>query len=202
LITALYVLWIVSGIVRWGALGKGIRVLVAYLGIALVSTSVTYWMGRSNINNLWVLHLYTLLSTLVLLYVFVIWENHPAVRRVMSGSAFFFAVIWGLSKLFLEDFALFDSFTMPLAAVLLVSAAVRTLWSITGSTKHSVVRDARFWVAVGVIIECCTTVLSFSAGNLLLADRSVFLSLFGVYWIASVVYVVCYGAALFSRHNW
>lgn len=201
-ITVLYVLGIAAGIARWRTLGKGMRVVVLYLGVALVSTVVTYLMGQRNINNLWVLHIYTLMSCLILLYVFALWETSKLVRRGISASAVIFAGAWGISKLLLEDFGSFDNFTMPLATLLLVGAAVRTLYGMVGSTRHSVVRDARFWVSVAVIIECCTTVLSFSAGNLLLGDERAFLSLFEFYWMASIVYVLCYGGALFSRYTW
>ena len=201
-ITALYVLWIIAGILRWRTLGSGMRFVVVYLGVALASTTVTYVMGRRNINNLWVLHIYTLVSCLMLLRVFAVWETNPTVRRGIYASAVVFGIIWGLSKLFFEDLTLFDSFTMPLATLLLVGAAVRTLCSMIGSAKYPVAQDARFWVSVAVIIECCSTVLSFSAGNLLLGNRTAFVSLIQLYWVVSVAYVLCYGGALFSRYSW
>ena len=200
--TVLYVLWILAGIVRWRRLGSGMRVVVLYLGVALVSTVVTYVMGRRNINNLWVLHIYTLVSCLILLRVFAKWETNRTVRRVIYGSGVAFGMIWAVSKLLVEDLALFDSFTMPLSTLLLVGAAVRTLCSTMGSAQHAMARDARFWVSVAVIVESCATVLSFSAGNLLLGDQPAFVSLIELYWVASVSYMVCYGGAVFSRYSW
>jgi hypothetical protein len=157
-------------------------------------------MGQRGINNLWVLHIYTLLSCLLLLHVFAVWETSLGIRRAIYASAAAFTAIWGLSKLFLEDFGSFDSFTMPLSTLLLVAAAVRTLSGMIRSTQHSVLQDARFWVSVAVIIESSATVLSFSTGNLLLHDQPAFLALFELYWVVSIIYLLCYGAALFSRH--
>lgn len=142
------------------------KILLIFLTIAgligIIVTSLAFY----KINNMWLFHIYTLLETSLLLFVFSYWQKKYVLRNRLRLIILVFALIWIGAKLYLESFSRLDSYTASLECVLLVGVSAYTLFNLNNENVNTLFRDQRFWVSSAVLFYFAGNAMTFSLGNI------------------------------------
>ncbi len=151
------------GLVLYRKVDKAGHVLLWFLGVVLVSELLGF---VSVFSRFWVVHVYTLFEYGFLVWLFSLWERHPNRQKWLRMSIAVFAVIWLLSKVFIEDLSRFDSYTTSLEGVVLMAVSAYSLFMLSYEDTTVMYLDPRFWVACGILIYFTGSLMLFALFNL------------------------------------
>jgi hypothetical protein len=149
-------------------LGADRKVLTLFLGVKLAIDLLGMYLALNHINNLWLLHILTILEYSFLIYIFSFWQKNPILKKILHLSIPLFTVLGIAIMLLGENIRYFNSVTRPIASLALVAAAGYALFELNKETYDSVFRQPRFWIGAAVMLYFSGTLVLFSLGNLLL----------------------------------
>ncbi|MCI0707457.1 MAG: hypothetical protein L0Y80_08250 [Ignavibacteriae bacterium] len=146
--------------------------------ILLLSIFVSFFLGSTmivlavqGINNLWVIHLSTLLQYSLLTWLFSFWHTARTRKLLLLSIPIFFS-IWLIVFLGFESISAFSSYTRPLQALLLISFSCYTLFIINKDETKPIFSTPAFWAASGTLIYFTGTMILFALSNILLKESA------------------------------
>src|SRR5713101_8186167 len=101
-----------------------------FVVLGFVVEGTTFVLAVRRINNLWILHIYSLLEYIILILVFAGWQKEkgrPWLPRLLYGSIAIYSLLWILAKIEFESFAVVDQYTHSLSGLVFVAVALLTL---------------------------------------------------------------------------
>lgn len=117
---------------------RPLKMLVWYLALALLAGNISSEMARNGINNLWVIHIYTVAELLLLLLFFGFLMPDPLSLKVFLGVGVVFPLYCAVNAVFLQSPFIFNTYTRPLGAAICIILCVVYWW-------RSPVQEARRW---------------------------------------------------------
>lgn len=157
----------VFGLYLYRYLDSDMKLLLSLFTIVLLVDAILFYMSFNQINNLWLLHIFTLIEYSFLILVFASWQKNAFLKRCLRLSIPLFALIWFASKLFLEGFNQIDNFTSSLESMLLVGVSAYTLYDLSKEYLFTIYKEYRFWVAGAVLIYFTGNQLFFALSNII-----------------------------------
>ncbi len=151
---------------KYRHLGTTMRIMAFYVflgGIIQVSSS---YLNAQRQNNLWLLHLYTPLE-----FVCIIWFYSKVLHGFLKGAVFVwfglgFVVLSALNSAFLQDIGSFNTYARSLQGILVImlclSWCYRTLFEMKIKRLE---QDPVFWVNTGFLLYFSGNVLLFAFSN-------------------------------------
>jgi hypothetical protein len=165
-----------------------------------LSSIIEVVMGMYHIHNLWLMHISTLIEYSIILTMFYSWKNtrREKHRILILGGAF--AVLWFVSKLFIESFSQMDTYTFAVAQMIYIVLAASMLFDVLKDSETVLKHDARIWVASGMMIYSAGTLIVFSFFNIILASTPELLNtVWHVNWILVIVATLFYARGIWCR---
>lgn len=136
-------------------------------GTSILIEVTNYYLIANSIPRLWLFHFFTLLEYALLIFAFSYWHNFR-VKKILRWSILVFAIIWFMAKLSLEKFSEWDSYTVSLESVILISVSAYTLFNM-GKRSDSLFREPQFWISGAVLIYFAGNLWNFALGNIILS---------------------------------
>ncbi len=147
------ILPIAAGAVRRRELRPEMRALLAYVVFSFAVELFTLYLAFQRVNNLWAVHIYTIVEFIIMVMIFSRFEQMAAHRKFARLFIAVYSVIWIVSKVFVESFDQFDQYSSPAANLLLILIALRAL-SLSAQTVERVIwRTSFFWFSVAVLFK-------------------------------------------------
>ncbi len=177
------ILPVLSGIFYFQRLSPAFKILLVYLSCSMLSNLVALFFASNGQNNYIVFHFYTLIETLLLLWIFSRWQSAPLMRRLLLSGAFLFGILWVISKITLENFQEMDFFTSSVGHMILAFASVYTIIHLAHETKEKLLWESIFWVSIAVLFYTGGTIFIYSISRQVIHE---------VWFIQNIVVTIYY----------
>lgn len=126
------------------------------------------YLKHNNVHNLWVANIGTIIDYSFFAYVYSKWELSATAKKLIFGSIPLFAVACITLMLYRGNFSEYETYTRPLASLVLLLLATVTLFRLSNNEHGSMVKDARFWISMGIVLSFGTTLILFSLSSVIL----------------------------------
>ncbi len=157
-----------AGLYMRRSLGTQMRLLIVYFGFDLIAELVMAYLGSQGMNNLWLVHVITIVQYCFLIAVFSLWQKNLTLKKILQASIPIIALMGIVSMLFFENIRHFNSYTKPVTSLMLVLASGYTLFELNNEKTASVFREPRFWIGSGTLFYFSSTLVLYSLSNVLL----------------------------------
>jgi hypothetical protein len=121
--------------------------------LSLGSELVMLYMAFQRINNLWILHIYTLFEFIFILLIFSHLPGFHIPRRNATLLMVGYAVFWLSGKLSIESFTGFDSYTSPIANLILTVVGLMALSTASRTADVVIWKSSLFWFSIAVLVK-------------------------------------------------
>ena len=158
-----------------------LSIIFQYLLLAAGTEIAARILGSRSINNLPLLHFYTMFELLILLLFFrKLFEQHR-IRRLINVLMIAFPLLCVGNFLFIQSILQYNSYPRPIAAVIIIGFCMMYFYKRLDINLHTGwTRQPINWMVSGLLVYFSSSLLHFAFLNLLYqkADRSVYF-LFG-----------------------
>lgn len=153
-----------AGFILWRKSDRSMRLLTILLLYGLLNSLALVYLALQNTNNMFLVHLYILISYLFIALLFSYWLNHlPALLIRWSILAF---IILYIIMVFLgyEDLTLPNEFSMSIRSILVAFITFYALYfTLRDHSDFPIYHDERFWISIGTFITCSGAALVYAA---------------------------------------
>lgn len=184
IVPASVIIPIVFAIVKYRHLNKPLTIIFLYLLFAGVVNACAAGLAFRHINNLPLLHVYTILEFLFLGVFFYQFTGIPKIRKLMLGSILLFPLYGVINFTFIQDLHVFNSYTRPVEAILLIVFSLVYLYIKTlddhNLTWHT---QPETWIVIGILIYFSSSLVQFSFSNVVssLVSRDIKFFIWGIH---------------------
>lgn len=145
---------------------KGAKLIVAYLCIGLLTNCCGRLLGIAHLNNLPLLHLYTIIEFLILMWYF---RSFVLSRNIIVGMTILmviFPVYSLMNMFFIQQPFIFNSYARSIAAIILMASSLYCIYKNLNHTE----RWANYfsnWVSTGLLIYFGSALFQFALSNII-----------------------------------
>lgn len=158
---------ITAGIIYYKRIDKPLRVIVAYLSIALLINIAGILMAAYSINNLPLLHFYTIFELLaVMLYYKYAFANKRMDRRI-TIIMIVYPILCILNFVFLQSIHEFNTYTRPLEALIAIMFSGIYLAGQYPLDKDGPAQNPGRWIAGGFLMYFFSSLFQFIFSNVI-----------------------------------
>jgi hypothetical protein len=194
-----YLLPVIVGLIQFKSSSGEMRAILGMFSVYIPISLISFYLMHRGINTVWLGQIFELIEYVVLASVFASWSRNKKVQGAIKLGIVGFLVAWIIAKLSFEKLTLYDTFTSPLAELLLSAMAINTLITLLGEEGKSLHRDVRFWVSIAVVVYCIGTLPLFAVANILLTrPLEEFARIWSINWGLTIVANILYAIAFFS----
>lgn len=194
-----YLLPLSTALVLRKKLPREMRILLGLFIFYIPFYLINFYLMAQGRNSAWLMHIDSLLEYTLLATMFYMWSKHRVAKNIIKAAVVIYLVIWIIAKLSFERFSLYNTFTGPVAELILVGFAVYTLTVFVDEQEPLMLRQPRFWVSVAVILYSVGTVPIFAmANNLLRYPLEVFAKVWAINWELIILENLLFGVAFLS----
>lgn len=176
IVPASVIIPIVFAIVKYRHINKPLTTIFLYLLFAGIVNACAAYLAFRHINNLPLLHVYTIFEFLFLGVFFYQLTGKPKIKKLILGGILLFPVYGLINFIFIQNIHVFNSYARPVEAILLIVFSlvyfyIRTLDS-NPVTWHT---QPVTWIVIGILIYFSSSLVQFSFSNVVssLADRNI-----------------------------
>lgn len=163
---------IIAGLIYYKRLSKAIHALIIYLSIALFINIVGVVLANHDINNMPLLHVYTLFELVAVMWYYKRAFNTPAASRMITLIMVIYPVLCVLNFTFLQSIYQFNTYTRPLEAIIVVVTGCVYL-SVQGNADNKdSVNNAGRWITGGFLLYFCSSFFQFVFSNVVSHNAS------------------------------
>jgi hypothetical protein len=165
---------IIIFLVRRYSVPRPLRTLFIYLVVAAVVNFTAVILASLHKHNLWLLHPYTIIETVLLLFFFIQIFHDPKAKLVAWILLFAFPVVCVFNLLFLQTSSNFNTYTRSVEALLIIIASAYYWLSSGKETLHIPWPDNPLnWIISGLLLYFSSALFLFLFSNYLLAYKQV-----------------------------
>jgi hypothetical protein len=186
-----------AGLLRGKYLGRGPIALLVYVTYSLFNELAMLSLALHGINNLWLLHICTLVEFLFMVLIFAWFTEFRFSKKAGVWIAAGYAIVWALSKFTIESFDAFDNYTSPVANFILVLIALKALHQCSQSVDGEVWRRPFFWFSLAVLIKFAGDFSLFLFGDWFVGlNLSEGISVWSIHWTLNILSNIGFGLSL------
>lgn len=164
-VTAIDMVPLIMGGVTYRFHDRGMRILFYFFFVILIFNLINIALKLSGQNNLWILHVYTLVEYVFIVITVATWLDRP--RRLFAyASIALFAAVWAGLKLYVESLQQFDHLSFGIESFLLMTVGMIVLVRLMDSSD-SLLYDHRFYAVLGILIYFAGTITLFALRSIL-----------------------------------
>jgi len=151
-----------------------LKILSLYLLASCLINAVAVILAVNNRPNLWLLHIYTIVESVLLLFFFRAVISSPKVRRIIGVLLALFPMVCVIDLLLFEPASRFNSYPRSAEALLFVFLAV-SYWMVgSGHDRYgSWAANPYNWVVSGVLLYFASSFSLFLFSDAMLSDRKI-----------------------------
>ena len=157
---------ILIGLVKFRALSTPLRIVTVHVLIAgLVELAATI-LWNNKINNLFLLHVYTIEECGMILWFYSYLLSEGTDRKVFLYVFLGFAALSIANSMFLQGLTRNNTYARSIEAVIIIVCAVRYFYKLLSETKlKSPARSPYFWINTGFLIYFSSSLVLFTLSN-------------------------------------
>ena len=175
------------------------KILLVLVSLSLLFGILLYPIHAIWGSNLYVFHFFTLLEYSLLTFIFSKWQKIEWFKKALRISILIFAVIWILSKLWIEDFSSTDNYTSSIANTLLVGISAYTMLSLLQDNIETLFMEHRFWISSGVLIYYGGSLFTIALSNALQSiTKTEATVMWGIHNVLFIAANLCYTGGFLS----
>ncbi len=183
---------------------KYLNALQKLIGLSVVVTLLgefgIYLLTILDINNLFAVHLYTVLQFAVLV---LIMEKglFPLLSRIVSRSLIFLFALFALMDAFWwNDLYSFNTYARPLSSFILLLLVLLFFYKTLKELKiKSLERAPLFWLSIGLILYFSGSLFIFLFTNYVKTSNEALLTIWGIHAIFNIIFNISYSIALWIK---
>lgn len=119
---------IIIGISRLGRMPAYAKCLLIYLAISAIVNTTAIILTWNQVHNLWLLHIYTILESFLLLYYFKLIIINKNVNLIIRILLWAFPVFCIINFLFLQSLYNFNTYARPVEAIMFITLCAVYWW--------------------------------------------------------------------------
>jgi hypothetical protein len=184
IVPASVIIPIVFAIVKYRHINKPLTTIFVYLLFAGLVNACAAVMAFRHINNLPLLHVYTVCEFLFLGIFFYQLAGKPTIKKLILGGILLFPVYGLINFTFIQDLHVFNSYTRPVEAILLIVFSLIYFYTQSSDTQPvSWHTQAVTWIVTGILIYFSSSLVQFSFSNIVssLASRDTKLFIWAIH---------------------
>jgi hypothetical protein len=166
IVPASVIIPIAFAIVKYRHINKPLSIIFWYLLFAGVVNACAAFLAFRHINNLPLLHVYTIAEFLFLSLFFYRFTGRPPLRQLILGCLLLFPLYGIVNFIFIQGLHVFNSYTRPVEAILLIvfSLVYFYIQSVDNhnGTWHT---QPETWIVIGILIYFSSSLVQFSFSN-------------------------------------
>ncbi len=128
------------------------RLMVFWLGLSAITDWAFLIAARTSGNSRPVVRVWYAASVVAALAAMAAYQGSPRRAKLLWGASAAYVVLWTILLLTIEPIAEYSSYSAPIHALLILAAAVMTLFRRVAVARGDLVRDAGFLFAAGLIV--------------------------------------------------
>lgn len=160
----------IVGLVHWKNESRTLKLLTLFLGVESLITGVMYVFAGQGINNMFMVHINTLIAYLFVVRLF---SEHVTAKMklILTNSVLLYMAVFVVTlALGIESVFRRPLYLVTLLAIVVSLVSMYTLITMLWDPpKHGPFRDERFWLSLGMFF-------AYAAGTFIYAGISTFLS--------------------------
>ncbi len=163
---------IIVFVTRKGVASRPLKVIFTYLVVAITVNVIGTAMSKFGLHNLWLLHIYTVLETVILLFFFTLILHGRRAKAVVWFLLIAFPLACIVNLLFLQNASVFNTYTRSVEALLIIG--VSAYYWLYGSKETLDVRwtaNPLNWVISGLLLYFASALFLFLFSNFVLSAR-------------------------------
>lgn len=193
---------ILAGLIYYKRLNKPLRMLLVYLIASFIINTAGSVLAAYSINNLPLLHVYTIVEVVTVMLYYLYAFGKGDIGKWIKAIMVVFPVICIINFTFFQSIYTFNTYTRPLAAIIII---VFTSWylAVQSNIKNPelVTRSGRM-VAAGFMIYYCSSVFQFIFSNII--SKSVSADIKWLIWdihatFVLIMYLLFFRAIIYER---
>ena len=157
---------ILIGLVKFRGFPLPLRIVTAHVLIAGLTELAATILWNNKINNLFLLHIYTIeeCGMIIWFYSYLLGEGRN--RKIFLYVFLGFAVLSIANSMFLQGLTRNNTYARSIEAVIIIVCAVRYFYKLLGEAKlKSPARSPYFWINTGFLIYFSSSLVLFTLSN-------------------------------------
>ncbi len=152
----------IAGLIHQKRCSNPLRMFFLFICIALLAEWSEYILQCQRVQNIWILQIYILISTVVLLAMYGGWlYDREFAKLVIWLLNCGFVIFWFCSKFLFEGIYEPPLYTLNLSNILLIGITLLMLITFMRDGTENLGNDARFWVSIGLLIFAADNLIPF-----------------------------------------
>ncbi|HEY0271806.1 MAG TPA: hypothetical protein VGC22_01420 [Chitinophaga sp.] len=160
-----------AGIARYKALPKALRIIFFYLWVDGLVNLVAILLADFHVNNLPVLHVFTILEWWCLAYFYRQVLNSAPAKRILLYGMICFPVICIINFTWFQSLLHFNTYTRPLETLLVMGCSL-AYFAQTNDAATAWGQSAINWINTGILLYFSGALFIFSFSNLTVTHMS------------------------------
>lgn len=149
----------------------GFKILSGYLLTSSLINTAAILLAYSHRSNLWLLHVYTVVETMYLLYFFLHLKPAPKARKAIQALLCLYPLMCVACLWLLQPIRQFNSYARCMEALILIGFSVNYWLDEQAQTAYEHWGDNPYnWVISGIMLYFSSSFLLFLFSNTMLAD--------------------------------
>jgi hypothetical protein len=169
IVPASVILPIGAAVYAYRQLEKPHKILLFYLVIAGIIDVMASYMAHHKINNLWLLHIYTAIEAVLLLWYYKMALNDNTLRRVIPYLMVLFPIVCAVNIFWGQGVYRINTYTRPVEALMLIFMGI--VYFLERSHEPVVARKglaaSMTWINAGLLFYMSASLFFFAFSNFL-----------------------------------
>lgn len=154
-----------AGLLFYKQINKPLRTLLIYLATAFVINVIGSILANHRINNLPLLHVYTIAELVTVMYYYKqAFESNKAIKWI-NIIMLAFPLLCIINFSFFQSIYEYNTYTRPLGALIIIVASILYLAVQTDFKRHDLITVSGRIVAAGFLIYFCSSLFQFIFSN-------------------------------------
>jgi hypothetical protein len=179
---------IITGIVYYKRLNRPLRTLTVFLIFSLLINIMGVTLAKRQINNLPLLHFYTIFELLGALLYYKQALTEQRVQNWIKVIMVIFPILCVVNFTFVQSIYEFNTYTRPLEAIIIIIFSFIYLNSQKDTDHEDVIFTAGKWVSIGFLIYFCSSLFQFIFSNVI--SKSASTDLKSTVWVLHATFVM------------
>jgi len=193
---------LVAGLIYYRQINKPLRVLLIYLTMSFVVNVVGSILAEYSINNLPLLHFYTMAEVVTVMLYYIHAFGEGDIRKWIKAVMVVFPVICVVNLLFFQSINEYNTYTRPLGAIIIVLFSGVYMAEQSNIKSPELVTRSGRTIAAGLMIYFCSSLFQFIFSNIVSKNASKFITM--LIWnihgtFVLIMYLLFFRAILYER---
>jgi len=165
---------ITAGFIYYKRINRPLHTLLVYLCIGFFTDVAASYTGHLNINNLPLLHIWTAFELVACTLYYKHAFANKQLNKWLIAIMIIYPVLCVVNFSFFQSIYTFNTYTRPLAAIIIIVLSILYLSGQSGFEKTDFIHKGGRWVASGFLIYFCSSLFLFIFANVLHQHTSKF----------------------------